>query len=481
MLKMVHGQFTIRSFLCIYVSGRLTARNTRPYFTGKLCNYVIKINAEKGSCNPFVFKEMMIELNQNGEQMNLDSISDFLKNHILGIVILTVTLGLFITFLGKLIWDDENIQKKTQMISSEIVQTQKTYLTKSKLVNYMTLLNPMVAQGSTLRLSINSNSSQIRAFGLFPSTGEGTIRAEAHYNETKGGIYINFKIPNNMFPKLYEATIFIQELGGMNQEKHIISFEVKKSLEYLTKVPEDLSLNSLGFIKINGGKFAMGSNSGNRDESPSHTVSVDEFSIMDHELTRAELLRLILDYPNLPNGFTSEDFNVDGPTSTSQYPASLTYQEALASAEALSDTLGKQVRLPTEAEWEYAARGGLTQKKYSWGNDHDVVGGEKVIDIVGKIQGSCGWQGMTAFPVKSATPPNGYGLYDLMGNVWEWTSSGYKEYPYEKNDGREDNDYPGFKVIRGGGNAPESCDVRVSFRGFGDDMSRYGTRFVFEQ
>ncbi|WP_018930644.1 formylglycine-generating enzyme family protein [Gracilibacillus lacisalsi] len=115
-------------------------------------------------------------------------------------------------------------------------------------------------------------------------------------------------------------------------------------------------------------------------------------------------------------------------------------------AVAFCDWAGK--RLPTEKEWEYAARGGLVQKKYAWG-DELHPNGEHYCNI---------WQG--EFPVNNTThdgyigtapavsfPPNGYGLYNVSGNVWEWCAD-----PFE-NDNTKQLKYPGNqipRVMRGG-------------------------------
>lgn len=127
-----------------------------------------------------------------------------------------------------------------------------------------------------------------------------------------------------------------------------------------------------------------------------------------------------------PTGAGS-DLHARGP-----YPV---VQVAYEDAQAYAKWAGK--RLPTEAEFEFAARGGLSGRRYAWG-DELRPGGRWMANIFqghfpDKDTGADGWAGLA--PVASY-PPNGYGLYDVAGNVWEWVADWYRPDYYARFDGR---------------------------------------------
>jgi sulfatase modifying factor 1 len=221
-------------------------------------------------------------------------------------------------------------------------------------------------------------------------------------------------------------------------------------------------------VWIPGGTFLMGSNDHYPEEAPAHLVAVDGFWMDQYEVTNAEFRRFVKatgyvtvaerqptpeNYPGVPPEalvpgslvFQKPPYRVDlrdyrnwwsylpgadwrhpeGPGSTldgrDRHPV---VHVAYEDAEAYAQWAGKEI--PTEAEWEFAARGGLEGAVYTWGNEFAPRGRQ----MANTWQGEFPWQNLVAdgyertAPVGSF-PPNDYGLYDMAGNVWEWTCDWY--------------------------------------------------------
>ncbi len=204
-------------------------------------------------------------------------------------------------------------------------------------------------------------------------------------------------------------------------------------------------------ILIPAGSFQMGDafNEGYNDERPVHTVYLDAFYMDVHEVTVGQYKQFVQ-----ATGHRAPDWShVAEYSPTDEHPIIyVSWNDAVAYCE----WIGK--RLPTEAEWEYAARGGLDGKRFSWGNDipHDNA---NYSDTNNHDQWS------NTFPVGSFTP-NGYGLYDMSGNVWEWCadwygSGYYASSPRENPIGPKS---PSYRVIRGGSWLTPSFGLRVAYR-----------------
>ena len=197
----------------------------------------------------------------------------------------------------------------------------------------------------------------------------------------------------------------------------------------------------------------MGSEDGDDDESPVHTVYTDAFWMDEHEVTNAQFAAFLNDQGNQSEGGATwldegdEDVLIE--KSGGQWQAKSGYGDhpvievSWYGAQAYCKWADR--RLPTEAEWEKAARGGLVKKKYPWGEEDPVCtkGAENGVQY-----SRC--DGRTV-PVMSFAP-NGYGLYDMAGNVWEWVadwydSGYYKNSPFENPPGPTSGSY---RVLRGG-------------------------------
>jgi formylglycine-generating enzyme required for sulfatase activity len=186
-------------------------------------------------------------------------------------------------------------------------------------------------------------------------------------------------------------------------------------------------------VLIPAGEFLMGGQNA-ANESPRHKVYLDAFYIGKYEVTFEEYEEFCSEVgynrPVDPRyGYQPPEGMAEG-----RMPVmNVERDDAEAYCEWLSKKTGKHYRLPTEAEWEKAARGNLEGKEYPWGNEAPDAG-----DIYRTNYGP----GFNRFAWKKdgyehtapvgSYPPNGYGIYDMAGNVWEWVQDWYSSDYYSK-------------------------------------------------
>lgn len=231
----------------------------------------------------------------------------------------------------------------------------------------------------------------------------------------------------------------------------------------------DASPNTNGMVWIPAGTFWMGSDDGRPDEMPVHQVTVSGFWMDKAEVSNEEFERFVhaTGYVTVaerqpdPKDFPGADpallvpgsvvfsppkeavplddatawwryvpganwRHPEGPSSTivgrEKYPV---VQVAWDDAVAYAKWAGK--RLPTEAEWEYAARGGLDRQPYVWGSELTPNGKWQANIWQGNFPNeNTSADGFTGLAPVASFPPNGYGLYDMAGNVWEWCADWYR-------------------------------------------------------
>jgi len=207
-------------------------------------------------------------------------------------------------------------------------------------------------------------------------------------------------------------------------------------------------------VHVEGGCYRMGDifGDGESEETPVHEVCLDGFYIGKYEVTQGQWKKVMGSNPSRDGGCRGND---DCPVD------SVSWNDAREFASRLSGRGGgRRYRLPTEAEWEYAARSGGKSERYSGGDDVDSVA----------------WfaenSGRRNHPVGTKAP-NGLGIHDMSGNVWEWTNDWYGDDYYSSSPrnnpaGPDGPTGPNVdRVIRGGCKTGEAHNERTSRRSYG--------------
>jgi formylglycine-generating enzyme required for sulfatase activity/serine/threonine protein kinase len=263
----------------------------------------------------------------------------------------------------------------------------------------------------------------------------------------------------------------IAEQKRLEEEQRLAQLEEARKWTQGNIIRDRLQDGTLGpeMVVIPAGRFQMGDiqGGGGSNEQPVHWVSVQRFAMSQYEITFAE-------YDKFAEATGRRKPNDSGWGRGNRPVVDVSWNDATAYAEWLSQQTGQHYRLPTEAEWEYAARAGTTTK-YWWGNTtsrkYANYGKNKCCG--GLAKGKDRWKYTS--PVGSFAP-NPFGLYDTVGNVWEWTCSEYED----KYNGKEtqcttSQKSGSLRALRGGAwnNEPRHVRAALRYRGSHDDRYNF--------
>lgn len=274
-------------------------------------------------------------------------------------------------------------------------------------------------EASQIEISSSASWASCAIDGNIDSTGKAKLKCKANVNTSASDRTATITVKVKFCPSV-KATFKIEQKGIFD------SYEM---------------------VLVEGGTFTMGATDeqggdASDIEKPAHNVTLSTFSIGKFEVTQA-LWRVVMG--SNPSKFKGDDLPVEN----------ISWADCQTFITKLNQKSGKNYRLPTEAEWEYAARGGKNSKKYkfSGGNTVDEVAwnhansGEKTHVVGQKF-------------------PNELGIYDMSGNVWEWCSDLYGSYPSTPQTNPTGPSSGSNHVIRGGSYDFGSTACRVSARSY---------------
>lgn len=240
---------------------------------------------------------------------------------------------------------------------------------------------------------------------------------------------------------------------------HVLNIMVGKAAQEITYTVNGVSFT---MVQVNGGTFTMGAteeqdNEGGSREKPAHQVTLSSFCMGQTEVTQALWLAVMGNNPSNFQASTNEHFE----TNLQRPVERVSWDDCQAFIAKLNELTGQNFRLPTEAEWEYAARGG----NRSMGNKY---AGSNTIDDVAWYWDNIPSQnafnaGYGTQPVATKSP-NELGLYDMSGNVNEWCQDWYGSYNSETQTNPTGPESGSNRVARGGSWSQNATFSRVAAR-----------------
>jgi formylglycine-generating enzyme required for sulfatase activity len=282
---------------------------------------------------------------------------------------------------------------------------------------------------------------------------------------------IGLRAPESKFSDallfLFEAALERKDVGYLFHSLLFKYFKNEPLPEWKYHTASESNFIEPDMVFVKGGTFNMGSENGNDGEKPVHEVTLSDFYIGKYAVTVAEFRVFVSDTgfkTDAEKGGRSSIYGswnkksginwrnaTEGKIAQDNHPVfHVSWYDAKAYCNWLSKKSGKTYRLPTEAEWEYGARGGGQSKGYEY------AGSNNFDDVAWLLDNS----GYKTHAVGEKLP-NELGLYDMSGNVWEWCSDWYDSYPSSTLTNPTGPSSGSNRVIRGGSwyNYPQGCRV----------------------
>lgn len=230
-----------------------------------------------------------------------------------------------------------------------------------------------------------------------------------------------------------------------NQNSQLSSSQQQSSQQRTQNYTETVEGINMQMVYVEGGTFTMGateeqSGDARSDESPTHRVTLDSYYIGAYEVTQAQWRAVM---GSNPSYFTGDSNPVE----------KVSWHDAQAFCQELSNLTDKTYILPTEAQWEYAARGGNKSRKNKYS-------GSFAIDAVAWYTSNSG----SKTHLVGQKRANELGIYDMSGNVWEWCSDWYGRYSSSPQTSPTGPSSGQYRVLRGGSWFNDASYCRVSYR-----------------
>ena len=265
------------------------------------------------------------------------------------------------------------------------------------------------------------------------------------YESEEGTVKLKASAPSNLQITLTKETMAIQQSTVAQPtvaQQPVVQPTVTNSDNISIPVKDGISID---MVRVEAGTFTMGATSEMKDpwddEKPAHQVTLtNDYYICKYEVTQA-LWQAVMG--NNPSNFKGDNLPVEN----------VSWKDCQKFLSKLNNTTGKSFRLPTEAEWEYAARGGKKSRGYQYNGSNNLSDVAWYDDNSGKKTHAVGTK-----------QPNELGIYDMSGNVWEWCQDRYGKYSSSSQVNPTGANSGSYRVLRGGSWCSSARVCRSSYR-----------------